>query len=379
VSPAEGVSAVTGSATAAATVLDDPAAIRAADPGGMLAAVAGAGDQIRTGVAELSRMALDDLEPDEQPRSVVVAGMGGSACAGDVLAVVAGTLGRVPVLVHRGYGLPAWADAQDLVAAVSCSGSTEETLSAVAEAERRGIRVLTVGADDSPLATAGMQAGGVHLPVDAEGRQPRACLWGLATPLLVAADALGLAATGRAALAETADMLDGIAAECAPEVLTATNPAKSLAVALLGGLPVVWGFSEVAAVAALRFANQLAENAKMPAVVGALSEPHHNQVVAFDGPFGGCGAVRLHPVILRDAVQDARLAQRAVESMKLAADAGLSVQQVTARGNHRLVRLASLIGLLDFASVYLAIAQGIDPTPVVPIVELKKRLAANSM
>jgi glucose/mannose-6-phosphate isomerase len=143
-------------------------------------------------------------------------------------------------------------------------------------------------------------------------------------------------------------------------------------------LPVVWGFSEVAAVAALRFANQLAENAKLPAVVGALSEPHHNQVVAFDGPFGGRGAVRLHPVILRDAVQDARLAQRAVESMKLAADAGLSAQQITARGNHRLVRLASLIGLLDFASVYLAIAQGIDPTPVPPIVELKKRLAANN-
>ena len=63
--------------------------------------------------------------------------------------------------------------------------------------------------------------------------------------------------------------------------------------------------------------------------------------------------------------------------MKLAADAGLCAQQVTARGAHRLVRLASLIGLLDFASVYLAIAQGIDPTPVVPIVELKKRLAAN--
>jgi glucose/mannose-6-phosphate isomerase len=344
----------------------------------MLADVAGAGDQIRRGVAECSQLALDDLEPDEQPRTVVVAGMGGSAGAGDVLAVVAGALGRVPVVVHRGYGLPAWADAQDLVAAVSCSGSTEETLSAVAEAERRGIRVLTVGADDSPLATAGMQAGGVHLPVDAEGRQPRACLWGLATPLLVAADALGLAATGRAALADAADMLDGIAAECAPQVPTAANPAKSLAAALIGGLPVVWGFSEVAAVAALRCANQLAENAKTPALVGALSEPQHNQVVSFDGPFGGRGAVRLHPLLLRDAVEDARLAQRAIESTKLAAGAGLLVQQVTARGAHRLVRLASLIGLLDFATVYLAIALGIDPTPVPAIVELKKRLAAQA-
>jgi glucose/mannose-6-phosphate isomerase len=359
-------------------VLDDPARIAATDPAGMLADVAGAGDQIRRGVADCTQMALDDLEPDEQPRTVVVAGMGGSAGAGDVLAVVAGALGRVPIVVHRSYGLPAWADAQDLVAAVSCSGTTEETLSAVAEADRRGIRVLTVGADDSPLATAGMQAGGVHLPVESEGRQPRACLWGLAAPLLVAADALGLAATGRAALAEAADMLDSIAAECAPEVPVASNPAKALAAALVGGLPVVWGFSEVAAVAALRCANQLAENAKMPAMCGAQSEPQHNQVVSFDGPFNGRGTVRLRPLILRDSVEDARLAQRALESMKLAADAGLPAQLITARGAHRLVRLASLIGLLDFASVYLAIALGIDPTPVPPIVELKKRLAANA-
>jgi glucose/mannose-6-phosphate isomerase len=372
------VSAAADPTSPVAAVLDDVVRIAAIDPAGMLADVAGAGEQIRRAVADCSQMALDDLEPDEQPRTVVVAGMGGSAGAGDVLAVVAGALGRVPVVVHRGYGLPAWADAQDLVAAVSCSGSTEETLSAVAEADRRGIRVLTVGADDSPLATAGMQAGGVHLPVDAEGRQPRACLWSLAAPLLVAADALGLAATGRAALADAADMLDGIAAECAPEVPVATNPAKSLAAALIGGLPVVWGFSDVAAVAALRCANQLAENAKTPSMVGALSEPHHNQVVSFDGPFGGGGQVRLHPLVLRDAVEDARLAQRAVESMKLAADAGLPVQQVIARGAHRLVRLASLIGLLDFTTVYLAIALGIDPTPVVPIVELKKRLATNA-
>jgi glucose/mannose-6-phosphate isomerase len=223
-----------------------------------------------------------------------------------------------------------------------------------------------------------MQAGGVHLPVESEGRQPRACLWGLAAPLLVAADALGLAATGRAALAEAADMLDSIAAECAPEVPVASNPAKALAAALVGGLPVVWGFSEVAAVAALRCANQLAENAKMPAMCGAQSEPQHNQVVSFDGPFNGRGTVRLRPLILRDSVEDARLAQRALESMKLAADAGLPAQLITARGAHRLVRLASLIGLLDFASVYLAIALGIDPTPVPPIVELKKRLAANA-
>ncbi len=65
------------------------------------------------------------------PRVLVVAGMGGSAAAGDVPAAVSVAADSViPIVVHRGYGLPSWVGPADVVAAVSCSGQTEETLSA---------------------------------------------------------------------------------------------------------------------------------------------------------------------------------------------------------------------------------------------------------
>lgn len=39
------------------------------------------------------------------------------------------------------------------------------------------------------------------------------------------------------------------------------------------------------------------------------------------------------------------------------------------------MRLASLIQLIDYATVYLALGSGVDPSPINPIQELKARIA----
>jgi glucose/mannose-6-phosphate isomerase len=363
-----------GDVLARPAVLDDPDGLAAGDPEDMLGAVAGAGTQLRDGADAATRARCRALAGLPGPRAVVVAGMGGSAAAGDVLTAVAAAGSRIPVVVHRGYGLPSWVGPDDLLVAVSCSGQTEETLSAVGEAVRRGMRPVTIGSIGSALSAAAANCGGVHLPVDSAGRQPRACLWALAAPLLCVADAVGVVPVPAEATDAAALALDDVARRCRPQSSVADNPAKSLAQHLADGLPMVWGFSEVAAVAAARFGNQLAENAKIPSVVGALSEPHHNQVVSFDTADRGLSA-RLRLLVLRDCVEDARLGRRAAESLRLADEAGLTAHQVRAEGEHPLVRLAGLTGLLDFTSVYVALALGVDPTPVAPIVTLKGRLA----
>jgi hypothetical protein len=79
-----------------------------------------------------------------RPRLVVVAGMGGSAAGGDLVAACASDTLDVPLLVHRGYGLPAAAGPESLVVALSYSGDTAEVLSAVEVALRRGIPVVAV-------------------------------------------------------------------------------------------------------------------------------------------------------------------------------------------------------------------------------------------
>ncbi len=368
--------------------LDDPEALDRLDPAQMLRAVATAGAQVRESLVRIEDDTLAEVGRDDRPRAVVVTGMGGSGIAADVAAAVAGRTCPVPVLAYRGHRLPGWVGPMDLVVAVSCSGSTEETLSATDEALRRGARLVTVGAAGSPLAERSAGGRALHLAVDAQGRMPRANLWGLAVPVVMVLHAAGLADVPRGLLAALADQLDAAAERCGPVVESLENPAKVLAIELAGSLPYVWGASDVANVAAARTAAQLAENAKYPAVHGPLTEVHHNQVVVMAGAFGALAAAdeddifrdrvedapgwpRMRLLLLRDVEEVPEVAARADASRDVAEQYGVPCSELRAEGDHALLRLASLVAPLDFASVYLAIVQGIDPSPIAPIVALK--------
>ena len=76
----------------------------------------------------------------------------------------------------------------------------------------------------------------------------------------------------------------------------------------------------------------------------------------------------------RDPGQDQRVAgqQRAVT--ELAAQRGLGLSELAMDDEHPLVRLAGVIQLTDYASVYLAIASGIDPGQTVAIRDLQARI-----
>jgi len=90
---------------------------------------------------------------------------------------------------------------------------------------------------------------------------------------------------------------------------------------------------------------------------------------------GGSPPVPLRLVLLRDTHEHPQVARRREESAKLAAQRGIEVSELTAAGDLPLERLASLVQLIDYASVYLAIAGGIDPAPIAAIQELKARIA----
>jgi glucose/mannose-6-phosphate isomerase len=371
-------------------LLEDGSRLESADPGQMLRAVASSAAQVRESLTACEEAGVSRLAQEGMPRSVVVLGMGGSGIAGDVLAAVVGPEAPIPVLAHKGYGLPRWVGAADLVIAVSCSGGTEETLSAFESAIRRGCRAVAVGAPESPLAQLGAQGRALFVPVEARGRQPRSMLWGLSVPPVLVAHALGLCEQGSETLEATATRLEEIASACRPDSESFVNPGKSLALAMADRLPMAWGTSGIAGAAAYRLLCQLAENSKLPGVSGVLPEANHNQVVAFDGPAGGMrandifadpdldgvGGTRLRLVLLRDpADEHPQVARRAEVSKDLAEDRGVAVTELVAEGDSRLERLASLVGPIDYATVYLGIALGVDPTPVVAIQDLKERIA----
>ncbi len=269
---------------AAAERLDDVALLETADPSSMLRQVASSAAQVREAARAAADASLDELVAGGRPRAIVVTGMGGSGIAGEVLAAVAGPGCPVQVTTVHDYRLPGWVGAADLVIAVSCSGATEETLSAAAEAVRRGCRMLGVGSQGSPLAALAEQASAPFIAVHPSG-MPRSMLWGLSVPLVVAAARLGVLDMPEVAYEAAAVELERVAHLCRPDSEAFVNPAKTLALELSGTLPMVWGTSPLTGVAAARFACQLHENGKYPAIAGVLPEANHNQVVVFDGPF----------------------------------------------------------------------------------------------
>ena len=397
--PISGDAGVSGHHDVDETLLDDPARIESADPGFMLRAIAGSGPQVREAMALAAEADLRSLGDDGRPRAVVIAGVGTAARTGDILATASGPRCPVPVVAHRSSGIPGWVGPADVVVAVSASGRSPEALAAAEAAARRGARLVAIGAPDSELQALAERARSPFIPVPR--RAPaRASLWTLTVPVLLAGRALGLIQFAEADLAETATRLDEDAERCRISAEAFVNPAKALALDLAGCLPIIWGSTPLASVAASRFSDMLAANARYPSVAGSLVEAGRGTVGLLDGVFGQLAesgrdifadepeepsGTRLRLVILRDdgfesgalaadsegdeppAVESRRA--EAVES--LAERRGVRCTVINAEGASALERLASLISVPDFASVYLALAHGFDPMAVPAVSEMK--------
>ncbi|MEV4833238.1 SIS domain-containing protein [Nonomuraea sp. NPDC049486] len=360
--------------------LDDTHHLTEGDPGGMLRAVADSAAQVRTGYRCAVESGVDRLSANVRPRAVVVAGMGGSALAGDILAAVCGPGAPIPVVTVRSYQLPGWVGATDLVIAVSWSGETGETLAMAAEAVRRGCTLLAVGPAGSALEAVAVQSSSLHVAIPT-GRRPRADLWLVTTPLVVAAASLRLVRAEPTVYERVARTLEDIAHRCRPSSDSFINPGKALAMDLAESVPMIWGSSPLATAAATRFAHRLNENAKYPAMAGELPEAGHNQVAVLDGPlaerdiFADTSSRTLRLVLLRDMEEHPRVTSTREAVLRVAQDRDVRVTELASDGDHPLERLASLIGLTDFASTYLALGYGVDPTPVRPITELRARIS----
>ena len=145
----------------------------------------------------------------------------------------------------------------------------------------------------------------------------------------------------------------------------------ALAEALRDTLPVLHG-AELTAAPARRWKGQLNENAKMAAAFSELPEANHNEICGWER---GRGMAPLAAVFLCDPDQHPRVQSRIKLTEREAERAGAPTIVLHSRGDSRLERVLSLLFLGDLASVYLAVLEGVDPTPVEPLVRFKAALA----
>jgi glucose/mannose-6-phosphate isomerase len=320
--------------------------------------------------ARAAALAVEIPYPPEAVRDVAICGMGGSAIAADLVAGAYAERLRRPVAVVRGYGLPGWAGEDTLVVLSSYSGNTEETLTCGMDALDRGALVVAVTSGGKLRDFYGEQ--GVPVIPAPPGFQPRAAMMHLLVPLVVTLGRLGVIPDPAADLDATRAACVAAAEAYGPDAPQAENPAKQLAAALRGTVPLVYGAESTAAVA-YRWKCQLNENAKVPAFSAALPELDHNEIVGYEG-MGRLGE-QVAVVMLREARQH-RQVERRFELTRELIEPGLrATYSVMGEGEGQLARVLDLALLGDFTSLYLACLLGVDPGPVDIIERLKDRLA----
>jgi glucose/mannose-6-phosphate isomerase len=347
-----------------ATALDRDA-IGSVDADGMLADVLGWPEQLRDA---MWRVESAGLEPEDTPGGLVVAGMGGSAIGGALARAVLGDRASRPIVLARGYALPAWTTPDTTVLCSSYSGNTEETLAVYDAAGALGARriVSTTGgklaaaarADDVPV---------VPLP---GGFQPRAAV---AYSLVVALEAAALCGAGERLHAEI-----DVAAAHAERLLAEWGPdgpdnglAKDMARGLRGTIVQVAGAGLTAPIA-YRWKTQVNENAKSPAFAGELPELDHNEIMGWEG---ASELGRFSAVFLDDCDLHPRIRQRIELTRGLIAGNAAATYRIDSVGQTRTERLVSLVLLGDFVTLYLAVLRGVDPSPVQVMERLKETLA----
>jgi hypothetical protein len=201
-------------------------------------------------------------------------------------------------------------------------------------------------------------------------------LWPLLTPLLVLSDRLGLFGAGESALQSLADRLDHVAERCGPAVATYSNPAKSLATELSGTFPLLWSEGTTACAIARHSAATLAALPGLPALAAPLPEA----MTAHSGLLTGAFVPAADPddffrdrveepeslhariLLLRDRAPSRESAVVAARDLAYAHDVPVSELEPSADGGP-LEAAAELIATVDFASVYLALADGRASSP----------------
>ncbi|MGA5642719.1 SIS domain-containing protein [Streptomyces cinereoruber] len=378
------------------TLLDSPDGLALADRRGLLRGAAEAGARVRTATRHAADAGIADLRPEGRPRTVLVAGPGTAATGvADLIGALAGASAPVVRLRPTGvapaagalrWALPGWAGSVDLLLLPTTDGS-EPGLALLAEqAYRRGVTVVAVAPQGSPLTEAVSGSRGLFVPMAvAPNEAPDeyaeniaaspGALWALFTPLLALLDRVGLLEAPPEALEKVADRLDRTAERCGPAIATYSNPAKTLAAELADSLPLIWTEGSAAGPAGRRFAAVLAELAGLPALAAELPEalPAHGVLLAGDYAAGADPddffrdrvdepqALRARVVLLRDRPAGGLSAAPAARELALGHETAVSELEPE-EGGH-LETLAELLAVTDFAAVYLALATRGTPAP----------------
>ena len=356
--------------------LDDLATFERLDPSGMHQRLQGLPAQCRRAWDEAK--GIEFLDEWRQCTEVIVAGMGGSAIAGNLAADLAGQSSGTPIRVVRDFSVPGLSRKPgtghgQLVVVCSFSGETEETLAMFNQAQAAGaaMAVITGG---GTLGRRAEKAGIPVMTVDAPG-EPRSAVGYNLMLLAALLDRIGVISVSDQEVAAAADAAASLAAEIGIQAPSDRNVAKLLAKELFGRLTLVYGGGIFSGMA-LRWKSQLNENGKSWAFAELLPELFHNSVESFPG--SPEIRRRTTALLLKPHQTNPEMESRYTVLGEMLDESGIENHTFTGVQGGALTQSLSMIVLGDYISYYLGLLNNINPSETPSINLSKERMSSSA-
>ena len=325
-------------------------------------------DQLRRNYADTMR---DDITAEEGVgiSSIVLAGMGGSALAANIIKNWLFDNLVVPFEVVRGYNLPDYISPDTLVVISSHSGNTEEALACYQQAVGEGARIVIMTAGGKLLELARKHN---HMVLELpDGFQPRMAVMAGFKALACLFEDMRLVSTTdlRGQLINVADFLDKVKFAMSPDNQADDNIAMNIAEQVAGKIAVVYAASMLGS-AAYKWKININENGKQLAFYNTYPELNHNEFQGWMFPKDK----DLVSIQLESSLEAEQMQKRMQTTEEILKSHGFTPIKVQAQGSTHIEQLLSTILLGDYVSAYVGILNGIDPTPVELVEKLKKSL-----
>jgi glucose/mannose-6-phosphate isomerase len=297
----------------------------------------------------------------ENIKHVVIAGMGGSGAIGDMFASIL-SKSKIHVNVVKGYTLPQTIDSNTLVIAISVSGNTDETLSALKSAHQVGCKVIAFSSGGKMKEYCEINQ--IDHRVVLQYHSPRASFTSyLYTILKVLHSTFKIKHDDiTKSIIEMKKTRDKIMSSN----LSNENPSLKLAKSITG-IPVIYHPFGLQS-AAIRFKNSLQENAKIHAMVENIVETCHNGIVSWERTSNA------QPILIQGADDFIKTKERWEIIKEYFENNKIEYYETTPVTGSILSKIINLIYVLDYSSIYLSVMNKTDPTPVKSIKFVKSKL-----
>jgi len=349
-------------------IFDDPAIYPRYDQQNMLWHLQHLADQLSNGW----KLGLNQEMPDLNSfKHIIVVGVGGSAIGADLVQNYVSKQLSIPLNLIRDYEIPAWVSGSSfLVVGSSHSGNTEEVLAALEVAHKRGCTLLGISTGGQ-LADLAITLNFPLWKYDYQG-QPRAAVGYSFSLILALLYRLNVIADPTFELESAIQSMSDLQKKLDPQIPAVQNPAKRMAGQLIGRAVSVFGAGFLAPVAR-RWKTQINELAKAWAQSEEIPEANHNLLTGTQNPETLLS--QIVALFLRSRFLHPRHQQRLEMTKREFMLQGLGTDFIDAEGDTPLAHLWTSLLLGDYIAYYLAIAYGVDPTPIEILENFKRELA----